>query len=72
MQTFLTWAQLITCVILILSVMFQDSKNAPQMYGGNNNQNYFKPRGKEAILNNLTKMSGIALFSISIISLIIK
>lgn len=72
MQIFLTWAQLIVCIILILSVLFQDSKNAPQTSYGNNSQAYFKPRGKEAFLNNLTKISGVCLFVISIASLIVK
>lgn len=72
MQNFLTWAQLIICVILTISVLFQDSKNAPQTSYGNNNQSYFKPRGKEALFNNITKISGICLFGISIASLIVK
>lgn len=72
MQNFLTWAQLITCVVLVLSVLFQDSKNAPQTSYGGNSQTYFKPRGKEAFLNNLTKISGICLFAISIASLMVK
>lgn len=72
MQNFLSWTQLIICLVLIISVLFQDSKNAPQTSYGSNSQTYFKPRGKEAFLNNLTKISGVALFAISIISLMIK
>lgn len=72
MQNILIWLQIAICVILILSVLFQDSKNAPQNSFSGANQAYFKPRGKEAFLNNLTKISGIALFAISIASLIIK
>lgn len=72
MQNFLMWAQIITCIILIMSILFQDTKGAPQTSYGGNNQAYFKPRGKEAFLNNLTKVSGISLFAISIISLVLK
>lgn len=71
MQNILSWMQIITCVLLILSVLFQDSKTGNQsMYSSN--QSYFKPRGKEAFLNNLTKICGFALFAISVASLIIK
>lgn len=72
MQNFLTWIQMIICIILTISILLQDSKNAPQTSYGNNNQSYFKPRGKEAFLNNITKISGVCLFAISVISLIIK
>lgn len=71
MQNVLIWLQIIICLILIISVLLQDSKNSPQMSYGNNNQTYFKPRGKEAFLNNLTKISGISLFVVSVVSLII-
>lgn len=72
MQNFLLWVQIITSVVLIISVLFQDSKNAPQSSYGGSSQSYFKPRGKEAFLNNLTKISGVVLFAVSIASLIIK
>lgn len=71
MQNLLTWIQIIICIILIISVLLQDTKNAPQMSYGNNNQTYFKPRGKEAFLNNITKISGISLFVVSVLSLIV-
>lgn len=72
MRSFLIWIQIITCLILIISVLLQDSKNAPQISQSSSNQSYFKPRGKEAFLNNVTKLSGITLFTISVLSLIIK
>lgn len=72
MQNFLTWAQIIVCAILIISVLFQDSKNNNHSMSNSANQAYFKPRGKEAFLNNITKISGFSLFVISIASLIIK
>lgn len=72
MQIFLSWTQIVICIVLILSVLFQDSKNAPQTTYGGNSQTYFKPRGTQAFLNNLTKISGIALLAVSIISLIVK
>ena len=71
MQNALLWIQIIVCSILIISILFQDSKNAPQTSYGNNTQTYFKPRGKEAFLNNLTKVSGTALFVVSIVSLFV-
>lgn len=69
MQNILSWIQIVTCVILIISVLFQDSKSNNQSLYGVNNQKYFKPKGKEAILNNITKISGFTLFLVSIISL---
>ena len=72
MENILSWIQIVTCVILIISVLFQDSKsNNQSIYGGNSNQKYFKPKGKEAFFNNLTKLSGFTLFVVSITSLFI-
>ena len=60
MRDILMWSQIGISVLLMLSVLFQDSKNAPQtVYGGNTN---FKPKGKEAFFNNLTKITGTLLF----------
>lgn len=72
MQNTLLWIQIIASIFLIVSVLFQDSKNAPQSSYGVNSNVYFKPRGKEAFFGNLTKISATVLFIVSIISLIVK
>ena len=71
MQNILSWIQIVTCVVLILSVLFQDTKTNNQPLYGGANQKYFKPKGKEAILNNLIKLCGFILFVASIISLVL-
>lgn len=61
MRNILMWSGIIIAVILIISTVLQETKNAPvPNYGGSNN--HFKPRGKEAFLNNVTKISGFLLF----------
>ena len=43
--------QVVLAIILIVSIMPQDSKSAvPSQFGGEGNQTYFKPKGKEAFL----------------------
>lgn len=64
-------SHIIVCVILILSVLLQDSKNTPQTsYGGHSNH-HFKPKGKEAFLSKTTKLCGILLFANSIALLLV-
>ena len=61
MTNVLTWSGIIIAIALIICTVMQETKNAPvPNYGGNNN-NKFKQKGKEAILNNLTKIIGMLL-----------
>ena len=47
--------QVVLAIVLILSIMPQDTKSAvPSQYGGEGNQSYFKPKGKEAFLGRVT------------------
>ena len=61
MRNILMWSGIIIAVILIISTVLQETKNAPVPSCGGSN-NHFKPRGKEAFLNNVTKISGFLLF----------
>ena len=50
--------QVVLAIVLILSIMPQDTKSAvPSQYGGEGNQSYFKPKGKEAFLRKSNKNS---------------
>ena len=65
--------QIVLAIILILSIMPQDTKNAvPSQYGGEGNQSYFKPKGKEAFLARVTKISAVLFFINAIIMLLVK
>lgn len=69
MRETLIWIEIIIAIVLTISVLFQESKTSPTPSYGNLNHK-FKPRGKEAFFNNLTKISG-ALFLLNAI-LILK
>lgn len=63
--------QVILGIALILVIMPQENKTAmPSQYGGEGNQTYFKPKGKQAFLNKVTKVVSV-LFFINAIALII-
>ena len=65
--------QIVLAIVLILSIMPQDTKSAvPSQYGGEGNQSYFKPKGKEAFLARVTKISAILFFINAIIMLLVK
>ena len=65
--------QVVLAIVLILSIMPQDTKSAvPSQYGGEGNQSYFKPKGKEAFLARVTKISAILFFINAIIMLLVK
>ena len=52
--------QVVLSIVLILSIMPQDTKSAvPSQYGGEGNQSYFKPKGKEAFLGRVTKIAAV-------------
>ena len=72
-STILMGIQCVLAVVLILSIMPQDTKSAvPSQYGGEGNQSYFKPKGKEAFLARVTKISAILFFINAIIMLLVK
>ena len=55
--------QVVLAIVLILSIMPQDTKSAvPSQYGGEGNQSYFKPKGKEAFLGRVTKIAAVLFF----------
>ena len=63
--------QVVLAIVLILSIMPQDTKSAvPSQYGGEGNQSYFKPKGKEAFLGRVTKIAAV-LFFINVIAMLL-
>ncbi|MEG0842994.1 MAG: preprotein translocase subunit SecG [Romboutsia sp.] len=71
MSNFLMGLQMVLAVVLIVVVMGQDTKSAvPSQYGGEGNQSYFKPKGKEAFLGRITKIAGV-LFFVNAIALLL-
>lgn len=72
-ETILMGIQVVLAIVLIISIMPQDSKNAvPSQFGGEGNQTYFKPKGKEAFLSRLTKITSILFFINAIAMLLLK
>lgn len=64
--------QVVLAIVLILSIMPQDTKSAvPSQYGGEGNQSYFKPKGKEA-LGRVTKIAAVLFFINAIAMLLVK
>ena len=62
--------QVVLAIVLILSIMPQDTKSAvPSQYGGEGNQSYFKPKGKEAFLG---KIAAVLFFINAIAMLLVK
>lgn len=71
MRDILMWSEIVIAIILIISTTMQETKTAPiPSYG--KSQSYFKPRGKEAILGNITKISGFLLFLNAILLLRVR
>ena len=65
--------QVVLGIILILAIMPQDSKNAvPTQFGGEGSQSYFKPKGKEAFLGRVTKISAVLFFLNAMALLLVK
>ena len=63
--------QVVLAIVLILSIMPQDTKSAvPSQYGGEGNQSYFKPKGKQAFLLKSTKIVSV-LFFINAVALLV-
>lgn len=58
-------------IALIIVTMPQENKTAmPSQYGAEGNQTYFKPKGKQAFLNKVTKVVSV-LFFLNALALII-
>ena len=65
--------QVVLAIVLILSIMPQDTKSAvPSQYGGEGNQSYFKPKGKEAFLGIVTKIAAVLFLINAIAMLLVK
>ena len=65
--------QVVLSIILVVSIMPQDTKSAvPSQFGGEGNQSYFKPKGKEAFLGRVTKISAVLFFLNALAMLLIK
>ena len=63
--------QILLGIVLTIVIMPQESKTAmPSQYGGEGNQSYFKPKGKQAFLNKVTKVISV-LFFLNAIALLI-
>lgn len=73
MTTVLMAIQAILSLVIIVSVMGQDTKSAvPSEFGGEGSQSYFKPKGKQAFLGRVTKIASILFFINAILMLLIK
>ena len=65
--------QVVISIILVISILPQDTKSAvPTEFGGEGTQTYFKPKGKEAFLGRVTKISAILFFLNAMALLLIK
>lgn len=65
--------QVVLGIVLIGSIMPQDTKSAvPSQYGGEGNQSYFKPKGKEAFLARVTKITAVLFFLNALAMLLLK
>ena len=63
--------QVVLGIVFILAIMPQDSKSAvPSQFGGEGSQSYFKPKGNEAFLGRVTKISAV-LFFLNALALVI-
>ncbi|MEI3026211.1 MAG: preprotein translocase subunit SecG [Romboutsia timonensis] len=72
MSNILMGVQVVLAIVLILSIMPQDTKSAASQYGGEENESYFKPKGKEAFLGRVTKIAAVLFFINAIAMLLVK
>lgn len=71
--TILMGVQVVLAVLLIVSIMPQDTKGAlPSQFGGEGSQTYFKPKGKQAFLGRLTKITSVLFFLNALAMLLLK
>lgn len=65
--------QLAISIILVISILPQNTKSAvPTEFGGEGTQSYFKPKGKEAFLARVTKISAVLFFLNAMALLLVK
>ncbi|GAA0706001.1 preprotein translocase subunit SecG [Paraclostridium ghonii] len=65
--------QIVISIILVISILPQDTKSAvPTEFGGEGTQSYFKPKGKQAFLGRVTKISGVLFFLNAMALLLVK
>ncbi|EQK41303.1 MAG: preprotein translocase subunit SecG [Paraclostridium bifermentans] len=65
--------QVVLSIILVVSILPQDTKSAvPTEFGGEGTQSYFKPKGKEAFLARVTKISAVLFFLNAMAILLVK
>ncbi|KKY01505.1 preprotein translocase subunit SecG [Paraclostridium benzoelyticum] len=65
--------QVVISIILVVSILPQDTKSAvPTEFGGEGTQSYFKPKGKEAFLARVTKISAVLFFLNAMAILLVK
>lgn len=65
--------QVVISIILVISILPQDTKSAvPTEFGGEGTQSYFKPKGKEAFLARVTKISAVLFFLNAMAILLVK
>jgi preprotein translocase subunit SecG len=65
--------QIAISIILVISILPQNTKSAvPTEFGGEGTQSYFKPKGKEAFLARVTKISAVLFFLNAMALLLVK
>lgn len=63
MGNILMGLQVLISVAMIVVILPQQSKNAtPTQFGEETSQAYFKPKGKEAFLNSVTRVLAVLFF----------
>ncbi|HDJ1468117.1 TPA: preprotein translocase subunit SecG [Clostridioides difficile] len=73
MSNILMGVQVVLGILLVISIMPQDSKNAlPSEFAGEGSQAYFKPKGKQAFLARVTKITAVLFFTNALALLIVK
>lgn len=70
MDKILMGVQMVLSVILIVVVMNQDTKEAVKTEFTGDTQSYFKPKGKEAFLGNITRVVGVLFFINALVMLV--
>lgn len=59
MSNILMGVQVVLGILLVISIMPQDSNALPSEFGGEGSQAYFKPKGKQAFLARVTKITAV-------------
>lgn len=73
MANVLMGLQIVLSIILVIAILPQDTKSAvPTEFGGEGTQTYFKPKGKEAFLGRVTKITAVLFFLNAIALLLVK